>query len=204
MLDPDLHQQEHAAAASKQGGAGSSSSPSEVPFSDGLVQDTITLLHMLHEAQALADSPLQLALQVCWEHSDRLYGYHASSISRLCIMLFHRCLLSAEAQLLLLCCGSVSVLQACCHFHAVWVPRENLLSLWPVCTAAWPGIAWVWPLHCWGLACILLPNKPQRLSYMRQLITSPSIHALAQFSAVRPASMVVVVACVYCRCTATR
>lgn len=67
MLDPDLHQ-EHAAAASKQGGAGSSSSPTDVPFSDGLVQDTITLLQMLHEAQALADSPLQLALQVCWEH----------------------------------------------------------------------------------------------------------------------------------------
>lgn len=66
MLDPRLHEEAAAAAAASKGsqrGAGSSSS-GEPSFSDGLVQDSLTMLEMLHAAKALGEGPLQLALQV--------------------------------------------------------------------------------------------------------------------------------------------
>lgn len=61
MLDPDLYPAAQAAAGSAGQPGTSSAGPS---FSDGLTQDTVTMLQMLHEAQALVEGPLQLALQV--------------------------------------------------------------------------------------------------------------------------------------------
>jgi hypothetical protein len=63
MLDPDLYQQQPAAAA--KGGIGKGSS-----FSDGLLADFATILDMLHAAQALREGALPLALQAyCHLHT---------------------------------------------------------------------------------------------------------------------------------------
>lgn len=61
MLDPDLYLNAQAAGGSE-GQAGSSSS--DPSFTDGLLPDTVTMLQILHNAGALAEGALQLALQV--------------------------------------------------------------------------------------------------------------------------------------------
>jgi hypothetical protein len=58
MLDPERHMQAQA------GSAGRASSSDDPTFSDGLLRDSVTILQMLHEAQALAEGGLLLALQV--------------------------------------------------------------------------------------------------------------------------------------------
>jgi hypothetical protein len=58
MLDPEQHMQAQA------GSAGRASSSDDPSFSDGLLWDCVTILQMLHEAQALAEGALPLALQV--------------------------------------------------------------------------------------------------------------------------------------------
>ena len=64
MLDPEQHTAAAAAAAATSRPGASSSSSSEATFSDGLVQDSVSMLQMLHDANALAQGPARLALQV--------------------------------------------------------------------------------------------------------------------------------------------
>lgn len=59
MLQPELYTQAQAGSAGRAGS--SSAGPS---FSDGLLQDSVTMLQMLHTARALCEGGLPLALQV--------------------------------------------------------------------------------------------------------------------------------------------